>query len=56
MCEPAIFAVKIGRHDGITFDGHRQHKAVVVIGVFANDVDATGRGNDPARRAAVDVF
>ena len=43
----------VGGHDGVAFDGHRQHEAVVVIGVFADDVDAAGRGDNPARRAAV---
>ncbi len=43
----------VARHDGITLDGHRQHEAIVVIGVFADDVDAAGRGDDPTRRTAV---
>ena len=39
-------------HDGVKFDRHRQHETVVVISVFADDIDAAGRGGDPARRAA----
>ena len=29
--------------DGFAFDGHGQHKAVVVVGVFADDIDPSGR-------------
>ena len=45
----------VGGHDGVTLNGHRQDKAVVVIGVFADDVDAAGRGDNPARRTAVNL-
>ena len=53
-----VFAVhrSVGGHDAVKLNRHRQHKAVVVIGVFADDVDAARRGGDPARRAAVDFL
>src|ERR1700684_2216257 len=41
---------KIRGHDRVTFDRHRQEEAVVVIGVFADDVDAAGRGDDETGR------
>ena len=40
-----------GGHDGVALDGHRQHETVVVVGVFADDVDAARGGGDPARGA-----
>jgi len=50
-----IFAVGgvVASHDGVTFDGHRQHKAIVVIGVFADDIDPARGGHNPARQAAI---
>jgi len=47
---------RVGRHDRIPFDRHGQHKSVVVIGVFTDDIHAAGRGHDPARRASVMFF
>src|SRR6185436_808240 len=32
---------------GAAIDGHRQCESVVVIGMFANQIDATRRGEDP---------
>src|SRR5208282_1056979 len=43
----------VGGHDGVVFNRHRQNEAVVVIRVFADDVDAAGRGDDPARLTAI---
>jgi len=51
---PAVGGL-VGGHDGITVYGHRHDKAVVVIGVLADDVDATWRGNDPARGASISL-
>ena len=47
---------RVRRHDGVTFNRHRQHEAVVVIRVFADDIDAAGSGHNPARFAAVMLF
>ena len=44
---------QIRSHDGVAFDGHRQHETVVVIGMFADDIDTAGRGSHPARAATV---
>jgi hypothetical protein len=46
----------VGGHDGVAFDGHRQDKAIVVISVFADDVDAARRGDNPARVAPISLF
>ena len=35
--------------DDVTIDRHRQHEAVVVVGVLADQVDAPGRDRQPAR-------
>src|SRR5208337_1944196 len=43
----------IGGHHRVIFNRHRQDEAVVVIGMFTDDVDAARRGHDPARRAAI---
>ena len=42
-----------GGDDRVAVNGHRQHEAVVVIGVLADDVYAPGRGGDPAGRAPI---
>src|SRR5439155_1169664 len=39
-----------GSHDRITFDGHRQHEAVIVVRVFADEVDAARRGDNALGR------
>ena len=43
----------VGGHDGVAFDGHRQDEAVVIIGVFADDIDAARRGDNPSGGASV---
>ncbi len=43
----------IGGDDGVELNRHRKHKTIVVVGVFADDVDATGRGDNPARLTAI---
>ena len=46
-----IAAVFRPDHDGVGIDRHRQHEAVVVVGVLADQVDAPG-GAHQDRRAA----
>ena len=50
ICRP------ICSHHAVKLDSHRQDKAVVVIGVLANDVNPARGGSNPARRTAVDFF
>src|SRR5208337_1768169 len=38
-----------GGHHGVTVNGHRQYKSVIVVGMLANDVDPARRGGDPLR-------
>jgi len=51
-----IFAVRrhVRRHDRIAIYGRGQNETVVVIGVFADDVDAARRGDNPVRLASID--
>ena len=42
-----------GGDPGVAVDGHRQHEAIVVIGVFADQVDPAGRAREHRRRGAV---
>ena len=51
MNQHSVFAAgrTVRGHDRVELDGHWQDKAVVVIGMFADDIDAAGGGNDPAR-------
>ncbi len=51
-----VFGRTVGSDDGVTLNRHRKHKAVVVVGVLTNDVNAAGRGHNPARRAAIGFF
>ena len=41
---------RAGGHDRPPLDGHRQNKAVVVVSVFADDVDSSWRYGHPLRR------
>jgi hypothetical protein len=45
-----------GGHHRVTLNGHWQDKAVVVVGVFPDHVDASGRGGHPFRLMAIDAF
>ncbi|MDR6351236.1 hypothetical protein Q3H59_002829 [Pantoea sp. SORGH_AS 659] len=50
----AIIAFGAGNH-GLIIDGARQHKAIVVVGVFANQIDAARRLNAVCRLIAESV-
>ena len=41
-------------HDDMAIDGHRQHEAVVVVGVLANQVDAARRGGHRRLAGAIE--
>jgi len=43
------------RDDRVALNGHRHHKAVVIIRVLADKVDPPGRGGDPVRFAAINL-
>jgi hypothetical protein len=40
----------------VAVDCHRQDEAVVVVDVFADEVDAARRGDDPLRRATISLL
>ena len=53
-----IFSVgaAVGGKNGITVNRHGQDEAVVIIGVFADDVDPSRSSDDPTRRASINLF
>ena len=51
-----VAAVRRGGDDGVALDRHREHKAIVVVGVLADEVHATGGGGDPLRVTAVGLL
>src|SRR6476660_3224315 len=51
-----VAAILRGCDNAVAIDCHRQNEAVVVVDVFADDVDAAWGGGDPLRDAAVPLF
>src|SRR4051812_43029729 len=49
-------AARSKRHDNMAVDRHRQHEAFVVVGVFANQVDAPGRSRDARAHLASELL
>ena len=45
-----------GRDHRVAIDRHRQHEAVVVVDVLADEIHAARRGDDPPRRLAIALF
>ena len=44
------------RHSDVAIDRHRQHEAVVVVGVLADEVDAAGRDRERRVDAAPELL
>ncbi len=49
-----LFLWRPGGEDHVALDRHRQHKAIVVVGVLADEIHPAGSGDDPLRGVAKD--